>query len=479
MKKITMAVTLLLMAFAIGCSRRPEANQANATPTNATLINATPTTVINCAAAEKPNNFPPIPNTIDSTCAEIPADMNGSGDNQGGPDLYSWLTFLAVNWPVDPTTCGGNANASILNSPPDPVWLSYLSDDDIFVASGSPANWCNGTGESAARFASVDEAKAAQRAGRLAKLPTQVRALADQHPEVRLFLHNNSKSHALVSTTKLTSTPSQTSSPSQTSTPSQLKEILDATNQVVTDQNGRFVRYTVNIGPTEYQYIMQNKLWTKAGQQATGNLKFTNGAMEFKAAWKVLGANDDPTHFFTQQAIVYNDENGDPSPGPNPVTVGLVGLHIAHKTQRQPHWLWSTFVQTDVTTSFSNPNCPATDCPPNVQTAATPFKELNSDGSPLNKPVQVVGTIQPTAPTLNGTFQGLLNGTPWAHYQLISTQWEGGGGASPKPPQLGNPVLETFVSITNPYSCLNCHNFAHDHPGGSSSDFSFAIHANQ
>ncbi len=91
-----------------------------------------------------------------------------------------------------------------------------------------------------------------------------------------------------------------------------MKEILDATGQPVTDQNGRFLRYTINIGPIEYQYIMTNKLWTAAGQQATGALNFTNGAMEFKAAWKVLGANDDPTHYFTQQAIVYNDEDGSP-----------------------------------------------------------------------------------------------------------------------------------------------------------------------
>lgn len=475
MQKITMAVTLLLMALTIGCSRQSEDTQANATPTPTSTSTSTLTStstsatasVINCAAAEKPSEVPPIPNTIDSTCAQIPSDMNGSGDNQAPPDLYSWLTFVAVNWPVDATTCAGNTNASILNSPPDPVWLSYLSDDDIFVASGSPANWCNGTGESNARFASASEAKAAQRAARLAKLPTQVRALAEQHPEVGLFLHNNSKSHALVSTTKLTSAPSQ------------LKEILDATNQVVTDQNGRFVRYTINVGPIEYQYIMQNKLWTQAGQQATGPLKFTNGATEFKAAWKVLGANDDPTHFFTQQAIVYNDENGDASPGPNPVTVGLAGLHIAHKTPRQQHWLWSTFVQTDVPKSFNNPNCSPSPCPPNVQTASTPFVELNPDGSPRNKPVQVVGVIPTTASSLNTTFQGLLKGTPWAYYQLISTQWEGGAGAQPKPPKLGNPLLETFVSITNPYSCLNCHNFAQDSPAGATSDFSFAINAKQ
>ena len=55
----------------------------------------------------------------------------------------------------------------------------------------------------------------------------------------------------------------------------------------------------------------------------------------------------------------------------------------------------------------------------------------------------------PTLPagTLNTTFQGLLKGTPWAYYQLISTQWQGGSGPPTKPAQLGNPLLETFVSI--------------------------------
>ncbi|MFY9621401.1 MAG: hypothetical protein WAM70_17960 [Pyrinomonadaceae bacterium] len=456
MQKILITVAILLTALAIACSPSAPGPQTTATPA-----------VINCAAAEVPSNVPPTPNTIDSTCAKIPTDMNGTGDTQPGPDLYSWLTFVAVNWPVDPSTCTGNTNASILTATPDPVWLSYLSDDDIFVASGSPANWCHGTGQQGARFASADEARAAQRTGKLAKLPPKVRALAEQHPQVRLFLHNNSKAHALISTTKLTSVPAQ------------LKEILDATGQPVTDQNGRFLRYTINIGPIEYQYIMTNSLWTAAGQQKTGALNFTNGAMELKAAWKVLGANDDPTHYFTQQAIVYNDEDGSPSPGPNPVTVGLAGLHIIQKTPRQPHWLWSTFVQTDVDTAFNNPNCPAAQCPPNVQTAPTPYVELNSDGSPKNKPVQVVGVIPTTAATYNTAFQGLLKGTPWAYYRLISTQWQGGSGPPTKPPKLGNPLLETFVSQTNPYSCLDCHNFAQTSPGGAKSDFSFAINAKQ
>ena len=457
MQKTVIPFALLLIALAVGCSNNPRAPQAMASPTP----------VVNCAAAETPGDVSPTPNTIDSTCAKIPADILGSGDQQGDADLYSWLAFVAVNWPVDPTNCTANANASILSSPPDPVWLSYLTNDEIFVASGVPTGWCHTPTTAGARFASAEEARSAQRASQLAKLPPKVRALAEQHPEVRLFLHHNSKSHDLLESTA-----------NLADVDSTLRGILDATNQVVTDQNGRFLRYTVNIGPVEYQYIITNKLWTKAGQQATGPLNFMPGAMEFKAAWKVLGANDDSTHFFTQQAIVYNDEDGNPSPGKNPVTVGLAGLHITQKTPRQPHWLWSTFVQADLNKGFNNPSCPPSQCPPNVQTAPTPFVELDKDGKPLNKPVQVVQQSPTTAGTLNNTFQGLLKGTPWAYYQLVSTQWQGGFGGT-KPAQLGNPLLETFVSITTPYSCLDCHNFAKDKPGGVKSDFSFAIHAKQ
>ena len=463
MQKITTALTIFSMVLTIACSRTSNAPQDTATQA-----------VINCAAAEAPGDVAPTPNTIDSTCAKIPADILGSGDQQGDADLYSWLAFVAVNWPVDPTSCTANANASILTSTPDPVWLSYLTSDEIFVASGVPTGWCHMPTTAGARFASAEEARAAQRAGRLAKLPPKVRALAEKHPDVRLFLHHNSKSHdMLISTTKVTPGPT----PGATPTATPLQGILDATNQVVTDQNGRFLRFTVHLGPIEYQYIIQKQLWTKAGQQATGALNFTPGAMEFKAAWKVLGGNDDATHFFTQQAIVYNDDDGSPSPGANPVTVGLAALHITHKTPRQKNWLWSTFIQADLMKGFNNPNCPAP-CPANVQTAPTPFVELNPDGTPRNKPVQVVQQSPTTAGKLNTTFPGLLKGTPWAYYQLVSTQWQGGFGGT-KPPQLGNPLLETFVSITNPYSCLDCHNFAQTSPGGSKSDFSFAINAKQ
>jgi hypothetical protein len=475
---LSLVITICFTAGVIqGCS-----NIQNA-PQTSTQAKAQPTPV-NCAASESSTgDFPPVPNVIDSTCAAIPLDMNGTPE-QSGADLYSWLTFIAINWPVDATTCTANANTSILTGPQNPTWLTYLSNDEVFVPSPqSPANWCYSPGTSkagaaTAKFASAEDATTARRKIKLAHLPPKVRALAQQHPEVQLFLHHNAKSRSLL--TSITHIKAATISP-------QLKEILDATGEPVTDQNGRFVRYTISVGQDEYSYIMAQNLWKASGQQATQGLSFPYskqndatelGAMEFKAAWKVLGANDNPAHFFTQQAIVYNDESGSPSPGPNPVTVGLVGLHITHKTKTQQRWLWSTFEQSENNTqSFYNPNC-KTNCTPNTQYATQPYYELNSNGTPHNPPVQVVPAVQTTAASLNETFAGLLPNTPWAYYQLLSTQWVGELGNAPKPAKLGNSVLETFVSKVKPYSCMDCHNFAQD-SSGFKSDFSFIIQAQQ
>ncbi|HEY1527103.1 MAG TPA: hypothetical protein VGH51_12770 [Candidatus Angelobacter sp.] len=480
---LVLAVTLCVAAGVIqGCSNTGKAAPGPATDQSKTQASATPVT---CADSESSTGtFPPVPTTIDKTCTAIPLDFNGT-PAQSGADLYSWLTFVAVNWPVDPTTCAADPNATILSGTQNPTWLTFLSNDEVFVPSPqTPTNWCYSpglrgkAGAASTRFASAQAAATAKRNVKLAHLPPKVRLLAQKHPEVQLFLHHNAKGEDLLTSVthaKLTVSP-------------ELQTILDATGEPVTDQNGRFVRFTINVGEDEYNYIMTQSLWKKSGQTATGALSFPFstqssatelGAMEFKAAWKVLGANDNPAHFFTQLAIVYNDESGSPSPGKNPVIVGLVGLHITHKTKKQQKWLWSTFEQVENDTqSFFNPKCPATACPPNVETATPPYIELNPDGTPHNKPVQVVPAVETTAALLNTTFQGLLPNTPWAYYKLISTQWVGEFGNTPKPAKLGNSVLETFVSKTIPYSCMDCHNFAHD-SGGFKSDFSFIIKAQQ
>jgi hypothetical protein len=420
---------------------------------------------VTCAQwASSSGPTPPTPNVIDSTCAVIPPEFKGV-PSQYDFDLYSWVTFLAVNWPAGQGTCAANTQQNILTTPPNPVWTTYLQDSDVFVPSGqTPANWC---------FASSPSAKAkvsAQRSYRLAHLPPKVRALAKKHPEVRLFLHQGSKTPHRAALTQVSG--------------GKLPEILQATGDILVDQNGRWTRFTVAMNSDEYGYIMSKTPWTKAGQASAGAITFPatpTGAMEFKSAWKILGAGDDATHLVTASAIVYNDESSEPSPGPNPVTVGLVGLHITHKTALEGNWIWSTFEQVENDTkSFFNPSCSASTCPPNQPTVATPgtAQELNSQGKPNFQPAQVVAVTPPEeqAQGFNKQFQALLKGTPWAYYQLISTQWVGEAGSAPKPAQLGNSVQETFTPVGSLYSCMTCHSNA-VLAGASSvpADFSFLL----
>jgi hypothetical protein len=405
---------------------------------------------VTCAQSRSSSDgFPPPPTAIDASCAVVPLDFQGE-EEQANFDLESWLTFVALNWPAAPG-CVANGNANILTAAPDPVWLSWLQDSDVFVPAGqSPQKWCFGISPGGA-------AQQAERTARLAKLPPQVRTLAEKHPNVRMFLHQSAK-------TSHRSTGLQQAAAGNP----HIQEVLQSTGDILVDQNGRWARFTVSVNQTEYNDILAQTLWTIAGQKAAKTISFTAsdkktgeiGAMEIKAAWKVLGANDDPSRFFTMQAIVYNDVSGDPSPGPQPVTIGLAGFHISHKTALQKQWIWSTFEQVDNDTkSFANPKCPPAQCPPNTKTVAEPktAQELNSQGQPNFKPTQVVAVTPTSAADINQTFATLLKGTPFANYRLISTQWIGELGNTPKPPSLGNSVQETFVPSGSMYGCLNCH----------------------
>lgn len=411
-------------------------------------------------------DFPPPPSQITSALAAIPPDFVGI-PTQSNFDLYSWLIFIALNWPADTTTCAANVNGSILDGGSPTVWETWLTDTDVFVASGStPAPWCQ------------------QPEARLARYPARVRELAKKTGVTRVF-GMIAKARPLVN--------------------SRFQGIDEAVGGVLTDQNGRFVRYDVHMNQDEYNYVVNPtgqsgsgpfpavNLWSQSGQNMfTSTVSFPvgpssygpTGAIEVKAAWKVLSQKEiDSKRFYMTQAIVFNNAAGAPSPGKNPVTLGLVGLHISHKTKTESDWIWSTFEHVDNTTSsFYNPACPISKCVPNKQTAAKPYTELSASGKPLNQPVQVarVTPIEVGPVVVNGKqvnmntyFQGLLQGSVWANYELVGTQWVGEAGTSPKPAVLANTTLETFIQPTS--SCISCHKSATLASGKGSADFSFLL----
>jgi hypothetical protein len=385
------------------------------------------------------------PEALTTASSKVPADACPRYfEDQGGADIFAWNSFIALNWPADLATCAANTARSI-GAPGPRVWETYALDSDVFVPSGQPQPWCS-------------DALRASLAG------------------PRTFGGISKAPHGLTG----------------------LEGIDEAVGGVLTDQNGRFVRYEVRINQDEHNYLLANDLWNKAGQaRAQQPINFPQGpsdspsrcgarpcgpvgAMEVKAAWKVLSdAEKASGRFYTTEGIVYNDGNGAPSPGRNPVTLGLVGLHILHKTEKESSWFWATFEHVDNTTkSFFNAAC--AHCPANTQTAQQPYTELAPNGQPLNKTVQVVRTTPLTttdsdAILLNQYYQGLLRdaGSVFQNYQLVSIQWAFGAAANGAPTPLANTVLETYVQANS--SCMGCHKSART-AAGTPADFSFLLH---
>ncbi len=256
------------------------------------------------------------------------------------------------------------------------------------------------------------------------------------------------------------------------------------TKSPLNDQNGKRVYYEVRLNEIEYNYIVAHQLYNSTNQKPSitfppGDPKTREaGSVHVKAAWKILnldgpGQRDDKSRFYTAQALIYTPG----TPSAFLATVGLVGLHIAHKTVGRPEWIWSTFEQVDNAPdvngdpkqprySFNNPNCSAQQCPPNQQVTMT------SDA-----PVQVVRTTPIPAETqaLNAQWQAALRAwnpkNVWQYYQLVSTQWPADPAKTkeygePQPPFLANSVVETFfqgpsppnpTAENPPHSCLGCH----------------------
>jgi hypothetical protein len=71
------------------------------------------------------------------------------------------------------------------------------------------------------------------------------------------------------------------------------------------------------------------------------------GTMEVKTAWRRLAPDEDSSTFFTRNVIVY-------SKGPNNqvyytnAIYALIGLHIIHKTQNYPNFVFATWEHVDV-----------------------------------------------------------------------------------------------------------------------------------
>nr|MDP9120715.1 hypothetical protein [Acidobacteriota bacterium] len=341
---------------------------------------------------------------------------------------------------------------------------------------------------------------------------------------------------------------------------SQVPDIIEPfTSSPLIDRNLNYTLYEILINKDEASYIFANKLNTVAGQEAAASINFPCGkppaskttscpgtpggigSIEIKAAWRLLdpAKGDDLSRYFWREQDLYisADRSADHRAFCiSKAKLGLVGLHILHKTASQPDWFWSTFEHRDnappattgacsagagdphVRYSYYQPACPPGVCGPNRQLAkpaggflwetrppyakryATPYGPGGLYGTQVVR-CQPVEKNSPSSPLLDARWHQKLAHTVWENYQLTGTQWAfgytGGPPFPPKqarclassgdlcaPPVLLDSVLETYmqpqVSSTDDTDlhngCVQCHNLATTvGKNPKSADFSFLL----
>ncbi|MBL0374595.1 hypothetical protein JJB09_21520 [Rhizobium sp. KVB221] len=365
--------------------------------------------------------------SLPSLSATIPGDV-APGANASDIDNFSWQSFVAVNWPA-------NGNEKIgANGDNVAVWQFWKQDADVLVPDGQvPKPWT--------------------------APPTIPPYCTQKAPAGTRILTHYTKG-------------------------GELGDFLTPGNGPLIDQNGEYVRFEILVNEAMYDFILTNKLYSKAGQAAynpggvvafpSGQKGGAPGAIMLKVAWKILGPGDDPKRFHTALAYIYD-------PGPTPSCkleqVGLVGLHISHKTTNAPQWIWSTFEHIDNAPLVGN-MVPAhynfnngKDCESAGLCNVVPVGAWNPN-SGVKTPVQVarLDDFTPSAKLQNDAYsQALAAVNPnsvFANYRLVGTQFpsdvtsKSAPSGVPIPRFLANTTMETYLQGQVPIvssNCAGCH----------------------
>jgi hypothetical protein len=381
-------------------------------------------------------------------------------------DLNAWQMFFALNWPTNNQGRAAPRLEDTSSGPPH--WTLWHNSSSIFQADGAAPAAC---GKPIAALGLTLTRNLAEPVSR--GLPAfRLAANAAVNPRSTRYLGVISAVGEL-NATNLGS------------------DIQQAFTGPLIDQNGNFVFYEIMIDPNEVNYICEHKLYningqvafTKAGSKVDMPLGHPqqdwSGSFELKFAWKVLEpGKDDPSRFFTEDAMIM-DQGPDGKPLQRHVKVGLVGMHIGHKSETSPQWIWATFEQVDnldvdpvahprLHASFNDPNCPI--CATDIQ----PLPAAN--GVYPRIPVQVSRAIPIPRDkiALNAQVAAALGKSKsvWQYYQLIDTQWPtdpsaapaawnsglaqavaNKPGGDPTPVFLTNITMETYFQRGNQPAC--------------------------
>ncbi len=424
-----------------------------------------------------------------------PCDAAGTVVSAGGiqyaMDVYAWRGFLARSWPVDAQGALDPAQPPGVGADRRALWETWSATADLFPSDGSaPGPW-----------------------GSPPPLPAACAALGPNPQPQRRLLRYTTKIEMLAS-----------EGPHKTS------DFGLLANEVI-DGQGYPVYYEVRLDRAAWDYVLSAGLDTRAGQEgktasfpagcatATGG---ELGATVIKAAWMRLSAAQDKADFHSAEVYLY-DPRTDRCEA---ATVGLVGLHMATRSQQAPLWAWATFEHRanapDITEqplqgqwSFLDPSAVDPSCYTVPRGAACAWNEP-PQARPLGErrqPTQVVRALPLTQQSTRSTdarsvnqqawdaLEALQPGNRWGRYVLVGTQWSCPAGvtvagcpsgapvtptpppnaavcplppvvSSPTPPVLANGVMETYHQGSS--DCVGCHSAAQMAAGGGA-DFMFFL----
>jgi hypothetical protein len=124
------------------------------------------------------------------------------------------------------------------------------------------------------------------------------------------------------------------------------------------DQNRNAVFYSIHINPNFAEFVAQNQLnnLPKLLQESNSggvptDLEFPPGALELKAAWKIVEPGEDVSRYFTRRARVPLLKNAGQqviaTGGSREVNLALIGLHVVGVVQDHPEFIWASFEHVD------------------------------------------------------------------------------------------------------------------------------------
>ena len=395
----------------------------------------------------------------DELCAVVPKDntdfdaafiyLNLEKNAQNPFDIFSWQTFVALNWPAN--EAGAPVGGQIGVHPDLPrVWHSYRQPGDVFGFTGADQPCRSG----AAAEIATDMI-----------LQSSGKALIDRNLNYIVFdTRMNDRTEQYILANDLHSVEGQ-------------RRFREAGN-VVDFPRGHYRDNPARTG---------------------GEL----GAIALKTSWKIIdaGASEEAGSYYTVDGLIAvpaaRSEAGEALC--IRTRLGLIGMHIMHRTAsgNGDDWIWSTFEHVNAAPIADNaldpnnilgelfadgcladsvksrryvlfnPDCKG--CVTNTTPAAewkwfeeAPHARGHATRDEFGTQVVRCWKIFESTAHVNRVWRTKLRDTVWSNYRLISTQWRGSPGSKlfpngEVPRFLTNVTLETYDQYSHGGTCMGCH----------------------